>query len=190
MSSEKKLIPIIFEDSSDEEQEEIKSIDNESVILHEKRKFISNTNESLYDTLKNQEQFQYINLFKRSVNRIDIRGDNVEKITHPLLSNMRDKIENEYGMRVLGIFLNYYKDDDYAPYHRDTYGDGKGVFTVSLGGTRMFYTKNDDTKVVTKYKLEDGDLFYFNSQFNAKHKHSVPKLKSYKDPRISVVFFV
>ena len=94
MSSEKKLIPIIFEDSSDEEQEEIPN--NESVILHEKHKFISNTNESLYDTLKNQEQFQYINLFKRSVNRIDIRGDNVEKINHPLLSNMRDRIENEY----------------------------------------------------------------------------------------------
>jgi len=55
-------------------------------------------------------------------------------------SLMKNEIEDKYGMNVRGVFINYYKDDDYAPYHRDTYG-GNGVFTASFGGTRMFYTK-------------------------------------------------
>lgn len=195
MASEKRQVPIIFEDSDDEptkeEKEEPKDDDDGSVWFHEKKKFTLHGH-SMYDVLITQEKFQYVEYFKRSVMRIDLPEGLSELWMHPLISSMRDKIENEYGMRVMGIFGNLYERDgnDYAPYHKDSYGDGKGVFTVSIGGTRMFYTKNDKTGEVTKHKLEDGDLFYFNSQYNSKHKHSIPKLKSFKDPRISIVFFV
>lgn len=193
-----KEVPIIFEDSDDEqkvvldeisdheEKDVLDSEDNGSTWFHEKAKFTLH-GFTMYDVLITQEQFQRVEFFKRSVLRIDIP---YEKWMHPLIGSIHTRIENEYGMVVKGIFVNHYDGDDYAPYHKDSYGDGKGVFTVSIGGTRMFYTKNDKTGLVTKHKLEDGDLFYFNSQFNSIHKHSIPKLKSYKDPRISVVLFV
>ncbi|MDD4930858.1 MAG: hypothetical protein PHG66_01730 [Candidatus Colwellbacteria bacterium] len=209
--TERKEVPIIFEDSDDEQEvilEEIssdsqeveleeekspkeKEKDDGSMWFHEKGKFTLH-GFTMYDVLITQEQFQYVEYFKRSVLRIDLPEGLSEKWRHPLIGSMRDRIENEYGMKVKGVFGNHYEKEgnDYAPYHKDSYGDGKGVFTVSIGGTRMFYTKDDKTGVVTKHKLDDGDLFYFNSQFNSKHKHSIPKLKSYKDPRISIVFFV
>lgn len=112
-----------------------------------------------------------------------------EKWKHPLAITMKEKIEEEYGMRVRGVFINLYKDgEDYALYHRDSYS-GNGVFTVSIGGSRKF-VKHEKSKEVTKYILEDGDLFFFNSEFNKHHKHSIPKVKNLKTSRISVVFFV
>jgi len=191
-SSKSKEVPIVFEE--DEEEVILDEISEEeddgSMFFHEKGKFTLH-GFTMYDVLITQEKFQYIEFFKRSAMRIDLPEGLSEKWMHPLIGSIRDKIEDEYGMKVKGIFGNHYENGNhYAPYHKDTYGEGKGVFTVSIGGTRMFYTKNDKTGLVAKHKLEDGDLFYFNSQFNDKHKHSIPKLKTYNDPRISIVFFV
>lgn len=169
-------VEIVFED------------EDEQVVFHDKKKFTLH-GFSMYDILISQEKFQYVNYFKRSVNRIDLH-DLDSKWKHPLIIDMKEKIESDYGVKVLGVFINLYKDgQDYAPYHRDTYGC-TGVFTVSIGGSRKFYTKHENTGKVEKYILEDGDLFFFNSEFNKHHKHSIPKVKSMNDPRISVVFFV
>lgn len=144
---------------------------------------------SMYDILITQETFQRLDRYKRSVNRIDA-PELVELYKHPLIIDMKRTLEKEYGMNVKGVYLNFYKDgDDYAPYHKDSYG-GTGIFTASFGASRYCYTKNDKTKKVTKYLLEDGDLFFFNSEFDKHNKHSIPKTKKVKDPRISVVFFV
>lgn len=178
----KREIKIVFED------DEKSSESSHDVVFHIKHKFTLH-GFTMYDILMNQETFQYIHYFKRSVCRIDI-CDLDEKWKHPLIIDMKEKIENEFGMKVRGVFLNLYKDgDDYAPYHRDSYG-GNGVFTVSVGGKREFLTKNDKTGKITKYMLEDGDLFFFNSEFNKQHKHSIPKRKKLNNPRISIVFFV
>jgi len=160
--------------------------DDGCVWFHEKHKFTLH-GFTMYDVLITQEYFQPVDRFKRSVNRIDLQD--LELYKHPLIFSMTKKIEDEYGMRIKGVFINHYQGDDYAPYHRDSYDGVEGVFTVSIGGSRMFYTKNDNTGTVTKHLLEDGDLYFFNSKFNAKNKHSVPKLKKFTDPRISVVFF-
>lgn len=158
------------------------------VVLHVKHKFTLH-GFTMYDLLILEEKFEYINYFKRSVCRIDL-VELKEKWRHPLIIGMKDTIENEYGMLVKGVFINLYKNgDDYAPYHQDKY-ECNGVFTVSIGGDRDFLTKNNNTKLVTKYKLEDGDLFYFNEEFNKNNKHSIPKRKKMNKPRISVVFFV
>lgn len=176
-----KEVEIIFEDEDPKV--------NEGVMFHEKHIFTLH-GYTMFDILLKQENFQYVDFFKRSVCRIVIEDLKLsEKWKHPLIIDMKEKIEEKYGMLVRGVFLNLYEGDNYAPYHRDTY-NGNGVFTVSVGGARMLYNKNESTGVVTKHLLEDGDLFYFNNDFNNVHKHSIPKLKSYTDHRISVVFFV
>ncbi len=97
-------------------------------------------------------------------------------------------IRRDYNMKVLGVFANYYKDGDhYAPYHKDSYGSN--ALTISFGGAREFLVKDEEGKV-EKYLLENGDVCYFNSQFNDTHKHSVPIRKKMNDPRISLLFFV
>jgi alkylated DNA repair dioxygenase AlkB len=158
----------------------------ESVSFHIKNKFNIH-GFSLFDILIEQEQFEYQHYFKRSVLRID--RDDFELYKHPIIIDLKNKIENEYGFRIKGIFVNLYKDgSNYTPYHKDTYG-GTGIFTVSVGGSRQFSVKNDNSKEVTKYILEDGDLFYFNSKFNEENKHSITLTKKNVEPRISIVFF-
>ena len=144
----------------------------------------------MFDILLLEQEFQYLNYFKRSVCKIDLEDLN-EKWKHPLVIDMKEKIQDQYGVRVKGVFVNLYNSgDDYAPYHKDSYENINGVFMVSIGGSREFLTKNDETNKITKYLLEDGDLLFFNNHFNNIHKHSIPKRKKMNDKRISVVYYV
>jgi hypothetical protein len=163
------------------------------VMFYEKHKFTLH-GFTMFEILQKQEEFKYIEYFKRSVCRIDI-SDLKEKYKHPLIIDIKEKIEELYGMRVLGVFLNLYEGgyvhegDDYAQYYKDKCCKN-GIFTVSVGGLRMLYIRNENTNIVTKHLLEDGDLFFFNNDFNNINKYSIPKLKKYRGPRISIVFFV
>lgn len=158
----------------------------EAVHFHIKQFYTIQGAVSLYDLVRSEVQFHYHHFCKRNVARID--EDQFH--AYPVLSQLKQHIESTYGVQSTGAFVNWYQNGDhYAPYHRDSYG-GTGVFTVSLGGARMMCTKADDSGKVDKYLLEDGDLFFFNTEFNRSHKHSIPKLKSYQSPRISIVLFV
>jgi hypothetical protein len=53
---------------------------------------------------------------------------------------------------------------------------------------RKFITENIATKERTEYILNHGDVFYFDKEFDLKHKHSIPKQKV-NGERISVVIF-
>jgi len=161
---------------------------SDSVFFHIKNKYTL-YGFSIYDVILQELTLEYNDRFKRYVQRLE-RHELAERWKFPLVSDLCRKIEDEYGMSVKGIFINHYLDpDNYTPFHRDNYG-GNGVFTISLGNSRMFYTKNDKTNEVVKHQLDDGDLFYFNSAFDAEHRHSIPKLVKFREPRISIVFFV
>jgi len=144
---------------------------------------------SMYEVLLTQEQFVYNDFFKRSVLRLDSE-ELIEKWKHPLVVDIKEKLQKEYNCSISSAFLNkYITEEDYCKYHQDTYQDVNIIFIISLGGARKFYTKHNETGEVIKYDFEDGDLMIFNDEFNKNHKHSVPKLKKYKDPRISIVMF-
>ena len=150
-------------------------------IIHEKS-FYPN----LYTDVINELNLEYINFFKRYVQRIDIDDINA----YPIISKIINNIQTNYSVVIQGVFVNlYYNGTNYAPYHKDSYG-GSGVFTLSIGGSREFLTKHDKTKLVTKYTLEDGDLLFFNNEFNDYHKHSIPIRKRMNSSRISIVCFV
>lgn len=173
--------------------------DPDIVVIHDKHKFTLH-GYSMYEVLAeelndvNQPLFQRVELrykpvFKRHVMKLP-REDLSETWRYPLITDLCHKIEEQYGVRVKGIFVNHYKDPtEYAPFHRDSF-NGVGVFTISFGGARMFYTKHEKTEQQKQYLLEDGDLFYFNIAFDQRHKHAIPLLKQYQEPRISIVFFV
>lgn len=106
-----------------------------------------------------------------------------------LIVGLVQPLEHRFGVRVQGVFLNYYRNgEDYCPYHRDTYGCD--VWTLSLGGTRDFLVKPDRTGTKsTKWTLESGDLYLMKRQLHQTYRHSIPARKGMNQGRISVVFF-
>jgi alkylated DNA repair dioxygenase AlkB len=112
-------------------------------------------------------------------------GDKIE-----VLDEIVKVCESIYeGQKVSGIFCNYYRDgNDWCPYHKDTYGTD--VATFSFGGARRFLCKDDTSGKVEEFILEDGDVFFFDIEYNACHTHSIAKTKKKVDERVSVVCFL
>ncbi len=107
----------------------------------------------------------------------------------PVLFNLRKEVEDMLECRVLNIWCNHYNSGlEYTPPHQDQYG--AHVVTVSFGATRRCVTENILTNQKVEYLLEDGDIFYFSPEYDAHHRHSIPKTTTKGvGPRISIVFF-
>jgi len=105
-----------------------------------------------------------------------------------IMNGVIAEIEQRYGLRVRGVFLNWYKNGgDYCPYHADMYGTN--VLTLSLGETRDLLIKRNGPGKANKLTLSSGDLYYMSAAMQHTHKHSIPKRKRANGDRISVVFF-
>ena len=78
------------------------------------------------------------------------------EVSDHVLSSLVDKLQRDYGVRVRGVFLNYYHNGkDYCPYHKDRYP--LDVWTLSLGAKRDFKIKRDGRgHTATTIKLESG----------------------------------
>jgi alkylated DNA repair dioxygenase AlkB len=147
-------------------------------------------NSSYFQNLKDEIPFEYVKYFKRSVCRID--NDKLDYF--PTIVEIINIVQRNFNVLVKGTFVNLYENEnDYCPYHKDSYSTD--VITISFGSKRKFYTRSDKTKKVSKYILEDGDVLFFNEEWNRNYKHSIPrltggnKLKDNKGERISVVLF-
>lgn len=96
-------------------------------------------------------------------------------------------IEESVGRNVASLWLNLYEGGDHwCPYHRDSYGCD--VVTFSSGASRTFLTRTKGGQV-EKRVLSDGDLLFFDQEFDDAHLHSVPKEKV-DGNRVSVVAFM
>lgn len=81
----------------------------------------------------------------------------------------------------------YVNNKHYTPYHRDNYDCD--LITLSIGATRTFLTKNDETENVTSYELSHGDIVMWRSEWNMNNTHSIKKEKEFCGERISILFF-
>lgn len=112
-----------------------------------------------------------------------------EMMRYPSLVTVMKSFEESLGRRVNGVWMNLYENGkDWCPYHKDSYGCD--VASFSSGVPRTFATKNDKTGEVKKYTLSDGDILFFDEQFNTTHKHAVPATTKVQDKRVSVVAFL
>lgn len=110
------------------------------------------------------------------------------RLVDMIIEQIINKIQTTYNTKIIGIFLNLYKNgNDYCSYHRDQYDSD--VFTVSFGETRDLLLKPDDKTKTKNIKLESGDLYFMSQFFQTKNKHSIPKRKKSGGKRISIVFF-
>ena len=109
------------------------------------------------------------------------------------LQEINDKLKEKYNVEFNCVLCNYYEDGEaYIGYHSDNEKDidqTKPIISLSFGGERDFCIKDNETKKVIKYKLENKSLLYMGKNTQKYYQHSLPKRKK-SEPRINLTFRV
>ncbi len=143
---------------------------------------------SMMDIILSQEEESLIRKSTNSVlffNELNIKYDN--KWRHPLVIELKEKIENEYNVKLEASLLSLYNDgNDHTLFISDIL-ESKGLFILSFGHKRILSTEKEN-KIKNKIVINDGDMLFFN--YNSKQKYSIPKIEKLKDKTLILVFFV
>lgn len=112
---------------------------------------------------------------------------------HPVVAEIRERIETLTGHSFNSVLLNYYRDgNDSMGWHRDNepeLGKNPTIACVSLGASRTFTLRDITNKNIKQQLiLENGSLLWMGPQLQQQCQHSLPKRLSCKNPRISLTF--
>lgn len=110
----------------------------------------------------------------------------------PTLRKIKDYINEKFDLKLNFVLVNYYKDgNSYIGYHSDDEKDldpESPIVSLSFGAARRFLLKDKKTKQVTEFRLENNSCIIMKKGCQKKYKHSVPKEKSIKKPRLNLTF--
>jgi alkylated DNA repair dioxygenase AlkB len=116
-------------------------------------------------------------------------GTPVPIILQPYLDYV-NKLENKLENKFNNVLVNFYEDNNqYISYHSDNEKNIKknsNIYCFSFGAERMFYIKNNETKLVQKYKLLNNSCIIMGNSFQKYYTHSIPKTSKIFDKRISI----
>ena len=119
------------------------------------------------------------------------------KAWHPLLLDIKTKIESVYDRAFNSVLLNYYRDGkDSVSWHADDepeLGENPIISSVSFGGKRKFSLKHKNPehpnhKQLINIDLTHGSLLLMTGEFQSFWLHQIPKTKKQVDPRINLTF--
>ena len=143
-------------------------------------KFIEDE-ENIFNDILSAVNWSKSNYFKRHVSHYE---NNIPKINEIIIN-----IERSFLRKVIGVFINYYKDgNEYAPYHSDKYNCDTCL--VSFGVSRVLRYKKNSTNETTDFVLDSGDLLFIPDEVNKYYKHSLLKRTKIDKSRISILFFL
>jgi alkylated DNA repair dioxygenase AlkB len=114
-----------------------------------------------------------------------------DPVPHPLLAEIRKRLEEHYRVRFGGLGLNYYRDgrDSVAP-HRDRemkHLDETLVAILTLGVTRPFLVRPRGGGASRDLAPAAGDLLVMGGRSQADWEHGVPKTAR-RGPRVSAMY--
>lgn len=109
----------------------------------------------------------------------------------PTLLQIKNKVEEYTKLKFNFVLANYYKDEeDYISFHSDDEKElgNNPIVSISFGATRDFILQHNVTKEKIKVELKAGSILIMYHPTNQYYKHSIPKDKKVKDPRINLTF--
>lgn len=154
------------------------------------------TNEIAWDDVQYTRRECFMSDEKREYQYIE-NGPIYESIPfHPLVKEIMEKINDEYGYKLDVCFLNYYADKSKAlGWHADDshpIDQTQPIAVVSFGQEREIWWKPMDYKGTIpeewKQLLGDGSIFIMEAGMQDTHKHRIPKGDREMKPRISLTF--
>ena len=112
---------------------------------------------------------------------------------HPLLAELKQKIEALTGVRFNSVLANLYRDgDDSVGWHSDDepeLGRNPNIASLSLGVSRRFLLKRrKPPHLQHELNLNDGSLLLMAGETQHFWYHAVPKQRRIRDARINLTF--
>lgn len=113
---------------------------------------------------------------------------------HPVLADIRDRIQSETGHAFNSVLANLYRDGrDSVDWHADNeaaLGDAPVIASLSLGAQRRFQLRprNGPSGQVTRIELAHGSLLLMEAGTQAHWQHRVPKESGVQGARINLTF--
>lgn len=105
---------------------------------------------------------------------------------------IRSKIEELTNRKFNACLINLYENGMHSNgWHADNekeLGENPVIASLSLGATRKFDLKNNQTKEKIRFFLNNGSLLIMDSGCQNYWKHQVPKEKKVTEPRINLTF--
>ncbi|MFP5255443.1 MAG: alpha-ketoglutarate-dependent dioxygenase AlkB [Acidimicrobiia bacterium] len=109
----------------------------------------------------------------------------------PLLDSMARCLSRHYGLELVSISANLYRDgNDSVAWHGDQVGRHRVstiVAIVSLGSPRTLLLRPEGGGPSVAYTMHSGDLLVQGGTCQRTHQHCVPK-RAHAGPRVSVMF--
>lgn len=123
------------------------------------------------------------------------RYSGVEHVPIPFTAELlvlKNQIENLTGQEFNSVLGNLYRDgEDSMGWHSDKekeLGPEPFIASLSLGESRIFSIRHNQSKETLKLKLSSGCLLLMGGTLQSHWKHSVPKSKAVLGPRINLTF--
>lgn len=109
-----------------------------------------------------------------------------------VLTSLRNKVAKYFNFNPNFVLINRYEDgEQYIGYHSDDEKDldlNSPIVGISLGSEREMLFKSKKTGNVIPLMLTNGSAYCMFNPTNSNYKHSIPKRKGVKCPRISLTF--
>ncbi|MBK8815075.1 MAG: alpha-ketoglutarate-dependent dioxygenase AlkB [Methylococcaceae bacterium] len=110
----------------------------------------------------------------------------------PELLPVKAKVEHQCRTTFNSVLANLYRDGkDSMGCHSDDekeLGVNPTIASLSLGDERLFRLHHKKTKQTLNIRLSHGDLLIMGGTCQQFWRHSVPKTKAHKTPRINLTF--
>ena len=105
---------------------------------------------------------------------------------------LKEKIEKETNSKFNFVLIQLYRNgDDHISFHsdREVIPGNSIIASLSFGETRRFVMKNIKNENIKKeFDLINGSLITMEGETQIFWKHSIPKQKKVKNPRINLTF--
>lgn len=115
-----------------------------------------------------------------------------EKAFPDALERIRLQVEARTGRHFNSCLCNLYRDgSDSVSWHSDADYDHGGqawIASVSLGETRKFKIRHNETRETFDFNLSHGSLLIMKSFAQDNWQHCVPKTKRAMGPRVNLTF--
>ena len=111
---------------------------------------------------------------------------------HPLMQELRERVEEFALMTFNSALLNYYRDgQDSMGFHADNepeLGRQPVIASFSLGGPRRFVFKHRQLKKKHELSLAHGSLLLMKGETQHHWVHGIPKTKKHVNERMNITF--
>jgi len=105
---------------------------------------------------------------------------------------LQSRIEHDTGAQYNSVLLNLYMSGrEHVDWHADdesALGEQPNIASLSLGSTRKFLMRQNDSGEIVEFDLPHGSLAVMYGEAQTNWQHSVPEIAAEVGPRINLTF--